>query len=66
MLAHDICSSTHGILDDLDSAKQEVAESVNMEPKLHGACFSKLQKIQNLNFEKIQKKYRSVVYDLFY
>jgi hypothetical protein len=37
-----------------------------MEHELYGACFSKLQKIQNLNFEKIQKKYRSVVYDLFY
>jgi hypothetical protein len=55
MLAHDICSSTHGILDDLDSAKKEVAESVNMEPELHGACFPNFKKIQNLNFEKIQK-----------
>jgi hypothetical protein len=31
-------------------------ENVNMEHELHGARFSKLQKIQNLNFEKIQKK----------
>jgi hypothetical protein len=37
-----------------------------MEHELHGARFSKLQKIQILKFEKIQKKYQSVVYDLFY
>jgi hypothetical protein len=37
-----------------------------MEHELHGARFSKLQKNQNLNFKKIQKKYQSVVYDLFY
>jgi hypothetical protein len=41
-------------------------ENVNMEQELHGARFSKLQKIQNLNFGKIQKKYQSVVYNLFY
>jgi hypothetical protein len=41
-------------------------ENVNMEHELHVARFFKLQKIQNLNFEKIQKKYQSVVYDLFY
>jgi hypothetical protein len=44
----------------------ESGSGVNMEHELHGARFSKLQKIQNLNFEKIQKKYQSVVYDLFY
>jgi hypothetical protein len=34
------------------------SEYVNMEHELHGARFSKLQKIQNLNFEKIQKNTR--------
>jgi hypothetical protein len=37
--------------------------SVILEHELPGACFCK---IQNLNSEKNQKKYQSVVYHLFY
>jgi hypothetical protein len=32
-------------------------ESVILEHELSGARFCKIQKIQNLNFEKIRKKY---------
>jgi hypothetical protein len=41
-------------------------ECVVLEDNLTGARFFKFQKIQILNFEKIQKHYQGVVHDLFY
>jgi hypothetical protein len=41
-------------------------ESVILVDELTGARYFKIQKIQILNFEKIQKNYQSVVYDFFY
>jgi hypothetical protein len=40
--------------------------SVDLEDELHGARFFKLQNFQILNFEKIQQKYQSLGYELFY